>query len=44
MEKYLIADFSQRDNPDAGLREFFRDPVNSTFGREPVIAMMPRAP
>lgn len=41
MEKYLIADFSQRDNPDAGLREFFRDPANSAFGREPVIAMMP---
>lgn len=32
MEKYLIADFSQRDNPDAGLREFFRDPGNKPSG------------
>jgi len=41
MEKYLIADFSVRENPDMGLCEFFKDNDNRTFGREPVLAQMP---
>ncbi len=41
MEKYLIADFSLRDNSDAGLREFYADELNRPFAREPVLARMP---
>ena len=29
MERSLIADFSQRVGPDAGMTEFFKCPVNN---------------
>lgn len=41
MKKYLVADFSKRDNPDKGLTDFYRNPENRPFAREPVLALMP---
>lgn len=41
MEKYLIGDFSNTENSDAGARKFFLDPDNRPYAREPVLAKMP---
>lgn len=41
MQRKLIADFSKRDNnEDKMLREFFKNPQNRGFAREPVLAIM----
>ncbi len=39
--KYLIGDFSNTENSDAGARKFFLDPDNRPYAREPVLARMP---
>lgn len=42
MERTLIADFGLIDNPDAGIRQLYHDPVNShRYAREPLIGKMP---
>ncbi len=41
MNTYLVADFSTPDTEDKGMAEFLKNPENDTFGREPVLAVMP---